>query len=702
MPEREFKSQTLRTPDQWNVCAHTRVRIGNAGVELFSAPAFDRIVIVARASDIAVSAHGELFWTELKGDVWRLIRYHPSACHVEVLLSLSSHGVTSPTRLWWTRQHLWVLDGPSGRILGFTLGSFQVTREIHVPGNLIDADVLSDSGVETVYALVESQGTFRIWIYPTPPAQQSSVTSPLMRQPAALAAAKDGRVIILDSLLERFLCLDNGQIVCLGESTQAELWNFKPVAMEIDPSGAIYLASTTAKLKLFDPDGSFLMDVKIPSTVTSIGGMGFDASGGFYLASNAGIALFAQSQVPVGWPGTLYLPVLDNGKIDGTWHGVSLIGRLPAKSGIEIAYYASNDQDLKANYTSKLQSSASGASVATAIESLMGPLWHTDTGQFAGHGNAQDQLDMVFVANKGRYLWLRLRLTAYDAASHPSVSQMEIRYPRISLLRYLPPVYQEDSISAAFLERFLAMFETVFQEVDVEITELYQHFDPTTTPPEFLAWLASWFGLSLDDNLPEARKRELIAQAPSLFRDKGTLSGIRNFVSLYTGAKVEVREPSLMANPFTTGQVKLGQGSILASRPQGALRVGDDTVLGESFLVPKTTTPSLPLASAGNRFEIFLDMEPAQFAAGQTAIRRAICSAVPAHTDWTVRLARSERGVGTARLGVSYRLAILEPFRVGISPLGSGQALGAGFTRDIPVPYLERGAAVTPDWRLVE
>jgi phage tail-like protein len=702
MAKREFKSQMLRTADQWNAGVHTRLRIDKDGVRLFSAPAFDRFLVAPTVTDIAVSGQSELFWTTLEDGVWQLIRAHPAACHHEVLLALSSYDITSPDRLWWTDRHLWVLDVPSARLLGFALGTFQVTREIQIAGKLIDAAIATGPSMETVYALVESHGTFHVWIYPAPPGQESSVTSPLLREPAAIAAGKDGRIVIFDTVLERFLGLENGQIYCLGEHRQPELWNYKPVAMEIDPSGVIYVASTPARLKLFDPDGSFLMTVKLPSSVASIRGMGFDSSGGLYLASNSGIAVFALSRVPVGVDGTLYPPVLDNGKTQGTWHGVSLSAQLPAKSGIEVAYYASDDVDLKRLYTEALESSASAESKAALIESLLGPLWCKDTGHFAGGGETQHQRDMLFVVNKGRYLWLRVRVTAYDAASHPSISKLEVRYPRISLLRYLPPVYQEDPMSAAFLERFLALFETVFQDVDATITDLHQHFDPATAPPEFLNWLASWLSLSLDDSLPEDRKRELIANAPLLFRDKGTLTGIRNFLSLYTGTTVEVREPSLLANPFAAGQLKLGEGSILASRPAGALHVGDDTVLGEALLVPKTAIPGAPLASVSNRFEIFLDMEPVQFAAQETAIRRAIRSAVPASTDWTVRLAPLELGLGSARLGINARVASLKPFRVGVSPLGSGHALGSGVGKDTTAPRLERGAAVTPDWRLVE
>ncbi len=702
MSKREFKSQTLRTPGQWSACVNTKLRIGQHGVQLFSAPAFNRFLEAPAATDIAISAQGELFWTALRDGVWQLIRSHREACYPEALLSLSSYGIVSPKRLWWTRRHLWVLDGPSARILGFDLQTFQVTREVRAPGRLIDAAIIAGPGKETVYALLEHQGAFEVRIYPAPPGQESSVTSPLLRGPAAIAASKDGTVVIFDAVLERFLTLRNGRIHYLGDARQPELWNFDPVAMEIEPGGAIYLALAKGELKIFDPEGSFLVSVKLPASVTSIRGMGFDASGGFYLSTNAGVAVFALSKVAVGVAGTLYPPVLDNGKTDGSWHGVALTVQLPAKSGIEVAYYASDDEGLKRLYTEALASTASAESKAATIESLLGPLWKSETGQFAGGGTGKRR-DMLFVANRGRYLWLRIRLTSYDADSHPSIAKVEVRYPRISLLRYLPPVYQEDPVSAAFLERFLALFETVFQDVDATISDLHEYFDSATTPPEFLPWLASWLSLPLDDGLPEERKRRLISAAPSFLRSKGTPAGIRNFLGLYTGAAVDVREPSLLANPVTVGQVKLGQGSILTRRAGGALRIGDDTVLGEALLVPKSARPLAPLAATANRFEVFIDMDAARYAAQEQAILRAVRASVPASTAWTVRLAASQPAMGASRLGVNARIAGPQAFRIGFTRLGArGVALGARPSHDIPTPRLERGAAVTPDWRLIE
>jgi hypothetical protein len=181
---------------------------------------------------------------------------------------------------------------------------------------------------------------------------------------------------------------------------------------------------------------------------------------------------------------------------------------------------------------------------------------------------------------------------------------------------------------------------------------------------------------------------------------------------------VDVTEASIGANPFITGQAKIGEGSFLLQHEGGALRIGDDIVLGETVLVPTTTTPAAPLASIANRFEISLTMDPSAFAARRTVIERAIRDFVPANTVWTLRLAPSRSGIGSLLLdpnaleqvcgqailpprGINASLAAPEPFRVGVSALGSAQALGPHFGAD-PVPRLERGASVTQDWRLIE
>src|SRR5262249_3509327 len=136
--------------------------------------------------------------------------------------------------------------------------------------------------------------------------------------------------------------------------------------------------------------------------------------------------------------------------------------------------------------------------------------------------DAEAAPDMLPLENKGRYLWLKLRLLTFDASKRPTIRSARIYYQRMSYLRYIPPAYREDPVSAAFLERFLSLFESVFHGIELEIDQLHRFFDPKLAPPGFLPWLASWINLSVDDDLPTDRVRRLIRRAPDLYGRKGT------------------------------------------------------------------------------------------------------------------------------------------------------------------------------------
>ena len=120
---------------------------------------------------------------------------------------------------------------------------------------------------------------------------------------------------------------------------------------------------------------------------------------------------------------------------------------------------------------------------------------------------------------------------------------------------------------------------------------------------------------------------------------------------------------------------------MLVRKARGVAQLGHNTFLGETLLVAKETTPASPLAAVANRIEITFDMEPAQFAATEPAIRRAVRASVPANTDYVLRLASTQSTLGRARLGLNARLARPQPFQVGVTPLGSGQALTHTFPR---------------------
>ncbi len=104
------------------------------------------------------------------------------------------------------------------------------------------------------------------------------------------------------------------------------------------------------------------------------------------------------------------------------------------------------------------------------------------------------------------------------------------------LASYLPAMLQADD----FCVRFTLGLDPVLAPVLSTIDNVDAYVDPWLTPPDFLDWLAGWFGLELDATWPEERRRALVANALELGRWRGTVIGLALLVELYTGAPAEI------------------------------------------------------------------------------------------------------------------------------------------------------------------
>ena len=140
--------------------------------------------------------------------------------------------------------------------------------------------------------------------------------------------------------------------------------------------------------------------------------------------------------------------------------------------------------------------------------------------------------DALFEAATGRYLIVRLELVG-SARGSPRVDSLRVSWPRQSSIESLPELYREDSGSKAFLERFLSVFDTAFDDLEAEADSLTTHLDPAAAPAESLPWLADWIGADPPVDWPTAATRELLAAAPELSRQRGTAAGLRRLLGIY-------------------------------------------------------------------------------------------------------------------------------------------------------------------------
>jgi phage tail-like protein len=101
---------------------------------------------------------------------------------------------------------------------------------------------------------------------------------------------------------------------------------------------------------------------------------------------------------------------------------------------------------------------------------------------------------------------------------------------------FLPAMLQADPFCVRFTEGLDPLLAPVLSTID----NIDAYVDPWLTPPDFLDWLAGWFGLELDATWPEERQRGLVANALEVARWRGTLIGLVLLIELYTGAPVDI------------------------------------------------------------------------------------------------------------------------------------------------------------------
>ncbi|HII02553.1 TPA: hypothetical protein HA351_13195 [Methanosarcinaceae archaeon] len=384
------------------------------------------------------------------------------------------------------------------------------------------------------------------------------------------------------------------------------------------------------------------------------------------------------------------------------WYRFLLEGSFPRGTKVEFHYYIS-DEVLEENELKELPESE----------------WEEGLpGSSAAQG--EEKRDALFRTEcEGRYLWFRIILTGTEKLS-PEVSSVTVFFPKVSYLEYLPSVYMENPANRDFLDRFLAIFESLFFETDLEIDHLGRYLDAAGTPPEFLDWLGSWVAASqgrgdLGDRkkVPEAKQRELISRAVPLYRERGTREGLENLIILYTGKK-----PIIVEN-ISSGCIKENQGQ------KKEMQKGYENPEQKKFLFfpPEAARVKLPAGKGAVRrevslhevlfgrekFSFFVFFNEALTEAELELIRNIIEEEKPAHTTCKIKVLEPWFCLdGHTYLGENTRLKRPEFVLGKHSVLGRDTALGAekcpdvgGGDRETGIMLIEPGPVISsrePDY----
>jgi phage tail-like protein len=117
---------------------------------------------------------------------------------------------------------------------------------------------------------------------------------------------------------------------------------------------------------------------------------------------------------------------------------------------------------------------------------------------------------------------------------------------RRGYMHYLPAIYRRsDPTGRNFVRELCWILEHLFGGIEDQLDIVHQYFDPHECPEEFLPWLGAWMAMVVDLDWPVDKKRAIIKSAIELYGIRGTIKGLKRFLTIFTG-----HEPKLIENEW--------------------------------------------------------------------------------------------------------------------------------------------------------
>lgn len=180
--------------------------------------------------------------------------------------------------------------------------------------------------------------------------------------------------------------------------------------------------------------------------------------------------------------------------------------------------------------------------------------------------NIQNPVDILLNGVKGRYLRLRLTLRKSED-EEIRVSRIKICFPRQTWLSYLPEIYRESAAQDSFFERYLCIFQTLYEEMTEQIAGIPQRLSPFHESEAMLRELSDWLGIENRELWNQEQQRYLICNAARLSGIRGTAGYLKELIRLATGKQVYVVEYCCLIPYFDGGETEKRLKELYASNP---------------------------------------------------------------------------------------------------------------------------------------
>jgi phage tail-like protein len=420
--------------------------------------------------------------------------------------------------------------------------------------------------------------------------------APLLRNPRHLAVDEDDRLLVLDLGLRAIVELDQRGKAIAVHSAQAVVGEDGQPLPGLAPP--LFRRTFQPPLRL-EEDGLWLPQESRPNCpALHLSGLQVDRRGRLLGQGLPLLALPATVRYPP--VGVFVTKALDSELFNCAWHRLVFNVLIPEGTSLAVRTLT-----------------AAAALEPARVANLPDSQWSAPLTI-----GSQDWPEVLVQSGPGRFLWVELRLISNGTAT-PLVRDLTIYAPRTSSLDYLPPVFREDAVSAAFLERFLSYFDTIFEEIESQIEQFSGYLDPDGVPAgEFLTWLGSWFAVDFLAEWPETTRRAFVRQAIALYKQRGTIAGIQAILRLHAGMQAP--------HPVVIEHFRLRDYH--TRRLAGSA----DMVDHQLYLAGQPLQPGEN--EFAHHFTIFVPNQAVEDATDLLTLQRLIDAQKPAHTAYQVRV----------------------------------------------------------------
>jgi len=172
------------------------------------------------------------------------------------------------------------------------------------------------------------------------------------------------------------------------------------------------------------------------------------------------------------------------------------------------------------------------------------------------HVRAVNTQDILLHSLRGRYVWVFVALYPTGKCDC-ELEGLRVELPKYSFTEYFPEIYQGND----FFDRYIAVFQSMFLDMERQVDNVPRLLDYRTTPDENVEYLAGWLGIDNSRHLFTTGQLRHIIENIDVFQGaKGTKHAMEQIIRLLTGIRPRIVEHFRWQKPaFPAGQIQMNK-----------------------------------------------------------------------------------------------------------------------------------------------